>query len=178
MLLIPSADPDLAGQLDSTAHIVATELAYGRSLAVSNNDQYRFTFDIPNNRFYLQYAGANPALATLPITAFSSPGDPPTQHITDFDLLPHLGPTVQLLAVASTGNTISPVSTVTFSPLGGTVSAVPTTIWLSAGGGQSTKYISVTVNPVTGLAVVGPLSTTGPPPSERPIVEPSDPALK
>jgi prepilin-type N-terminal cleavage/methylation domain-containing protein len=163
VLVIPSAQPNLYEQLDSTAHIVASELSYGRSLAVGNNGLYRFTWDVPNNRFFLQYNGTNSGLQTLPITAFSAPGDPPTQHIVDFDDLPHIGPTVQLVAVASTSTTTVPVTTLDFGPLGGTVSPAPTTIWLSAGSGDGKRYISLTVNPVTGLVTVGPFSTTGPP---------------
>jgi prepilin-type N-terminal cleavage/methylation domain-containing protein len=162
-LLIPSTQPNLYEQLDSTAHIVATELAYGRSLAVSNNGPYRFTWDLPNNRFFLQYAGTNSALQTLPTTAFRAPGDPADRHIIDLNDLPHIGPTVQIAAVASGGNSITPITTLDFGPLGGTVSAAPTTIWLSAGSGEGARYISLAVNPVTGLVSIGPFSVAGPP---------------
>ena len=161
----PSTQPSLYEQLDSTAHIVATELAYGRSLAVSNNDQYRFSWDLPNNRFYAAIRRHERRLfQTLPNHRLQpAPGDPPNQHIVDLDELPHIGPTVQLAAVVSSGSTTAPVTTLAFSPLGGTVSAVPATIWLSAGSGDSTRYITVTMKPVTGLATVGSIRTTGPP---------------
>ena len=163
-LVIPSSQPNACERLEAMAGIVATDLAYGRSLAVSNNGKYRFTLDVPNNRYILQYTGTNPALATLPVTPFSSPGDPPTQHIVDFDDLPQLGPRVNLL-IATSGAVPQAVGTLEFGPLGGTTSVTPTVIWLSTGSGVSISYITVQVDPVTGLATIGPYTTIGPPQS-------------
>jgi hypothetical protein len=52
---------------------------------------------------------------------------------------------------------------VEFGPLGETVRADATVVWLVAGSGSDRKYITVEVNPVTGLALVGPYSIAGPP---------------
>ena len=50
-VLLPDMQPAVYDQLRSTAQIVATDLAYARSLAVANNDNYRITFDLNNNQY-------------------------------------------------------------------------------------------------------------------------------
>jgi hypothetical protein len=97
----------------------------------------------------------------MPDSPFRMPTDPPTQHIMSLGDLPHVGPPVQLLAVLAGGTT--PITTLEFGPLGGTTSSSPTTVWLLAGGGNRILYMTVAVNPVTGLATLGHVTTTGPP---------------
>jgi prepilin-type N-terminal cleavage/methylation domain-containing protein len=162
-IVLPSAQPAIYDQLRSTAEIVATDLAYARSLAVANNDNYRITFDLSANRYVMQHSGTNPALNTLPRSPFSSLNDPPDQHIVDLDTLPHVGPTVRLAGVATTGTATQSVSTVEFASLGQTTCADPTTLWLIAGSGSDKKYITLIVNPVTGLTQTGACSAAGPP---------------
>jgi prepilin-type N-terminal cleavage/methylation domain-containing protein len=162
-IVLPSAEPAVCDQLRGTAQIVATDLAYARSLAVANNDNYRITFDLNANRYVLTHSGTNAALNQLPKTPFSSPGDPTDQHIVDLDDMPHVGPTVRLAAVATTGTTAQSVNTVEFGPLGQTTYADPTTVWLMAGSGADRKYMTVQVNPVTGIPQLGVYSGDGPP---------------
>lgn len=164
-LAIPNTQPSLCEQLQGTAQIVATDLAYARSLAVSNNDRYSITWDITNHRYILQHSGTNAALNTLPLSPFSAPGDPATQHIVNFDNLPHVGPTVKLLAVGTSGNSPSPVASLEFGPLGGTTSSLATIVWLTAGSVADQRYITISVDPVTGLATIGAFTTAGPPSS-------------
>jgi prepilin-type N-terminal cleavage/methylation domain-containing protein len=162
-VLLPSTQPAVYDQLRSTAQIVAADLAYARSLAVANNDNYRITFDLNANRYILKHSGLNATLNQLPNSPFSSPSDTSDQHIVDLDDLPHAGPTVRLAAVAATGTTTQSVSDVEFGPLGQTVRADPTTIWLMAGGGSDKRYITLVVNPVTGMTQVDTYSSAGPP---------------
>lgn len=161
-IVLPSSQPAVHDQLRSTSRIVATDLAYARSLALANNSSYRVTFDLDNNRYVLKHSGSNSALNTLPKTPFSASGDTADQHIVDLDDLPHAGPTVWLAAVATTGASVQSVSDLEFGPLGQTTRADPTTIWLMAGSGDSTKYMTLTVNPVTGITDFGAFSNTGP----------------
>ena len=168
-LVLPSTQPAIYDQLRSTAQIVATDLAYARSLAVTNNSNYRITFELDANRYVLKHSGANAALNQLPQSPFSSPNDPADRHIVDLDDLPHTGPTVRLAAAATSGTTMQSVGDVGFGPLGQTINADqttrtdPTTIWLMAGGGNDKKYMTLIVNPVTGLAQTGAYSSGGPP---------------
>ena len=160
---LPSSSPSLYDQLRGTAQILKTDLAYGRSLAVTNNSYYRFEFDVDENRYVLEHNGSNPSLATLPDSPFRASDDPPNQHIVDLDDLPHVGPTVRLVVVASSAAGMQRVDDVEFGPLGETTRSQSTLIWLAAGSGSAARYICLTVNPVTGLAQLGDYTTTGPP---------------
>jgi len=162
-LVLPSSDPSLHDQLRSAAQIVAGDLAYGRSLAVTANSRYRFTFDTDNNRYVLEHSGDDPALDTLPDSPFRSLDDPPDQQIVELEKLPHLGPTVRVLAVAVKRSSWELVADLEFGPLGATTRSEPTVIWLAVGKGLATRYIHLDVNPITGLCTVGPYSGRGPP---------------
>lgn len=161
-LTLPSVNSGIRDQLHSAAEAIAGDLAYARGLAVANNSNYRLTFDLANNQFTLAYSGANPALATLPPNPFQTGGDP-TRYIFNLNDLPTLGGRVQLAAVGTIGSRPAPQSTLEFGPLGGTTSADATAIWLVAGAGDAQRFISVSVNPVTGLASVNEFMASGPP---------------
>jgi Tfp pilus assembly protein FimT len=163
-VVLPSSQPNVQDQLLATAQTVADELAYARSLAMANNSKYRFTFDVANNRMVLQHSGTSAALADLPASPFRSPKDPSNQHIVDLDELPHVGaPLALLAATVASSSSVAAVSSVEFGPLGATTASNPTTVWLTAGTGAGQRYVSVAVNPVTGLATVGQYTTQGPP---------------
>ena len=75
--------------------------------------------------------------------------------MTDFDEAATLGPTVELLGAQKTDVASAAVAAVEFTPLGGTERAETTHIWLACGKGEDRIYLSIEVNPVTGLATVG-----------------------
>jgi prepilin-type N-terminal cleavage/methylation domain-containing protein len=162
-IVLPSSQPAIYDQLRSTAQIVATDLSYARSLAVANNDNYRIAFDLTGNTYTMTHSGANPALNQLPWSPFSLLSDPPTQHIVNLSTLPHVGPIVRLSALATSGTTYQSVADVEYGPLGQTLRADPTVVWLMAGSGGSRRYISLQVNPVTGLVQVNGYTNVGPP---------------
>ncbi len=159
---LPGAQSAVHEQLRSTAQIVATDLAYARSLAVSNNSNYRVVFNFTENRLVLEHSGSSVSLTTLPRSPFSSPDDPTDRHIVDLDELPHVGPTVRLAAAAS-GSTFEKASDVEFGPLGQTTRSDATILWLAAGSGDGTKYITLQINPATGLVAVGDYTAAAPP---------------
>jgi prepilin-type N-terminal cleavage/methylation domain-containing protein len=162
-VLLPNTNPSSYDQLRATAQIVSTDLAYARSLAVANNDNYRITFDLNANQYVLKHSGPNAALNQLPQTPFTSPSDLPDQHFVNLGNLPNVGPTVRLAALATIGTTTQSVGDVEFGPLGQTTRADPTTIWLMAGGGGNKKYMTLQVSPVTGMTQIGAYSSVGPP---------------
>ncbi|HXT60892.1 MAG TPA: GspH/FimT family pseudopilin [Pirellulales bacterium] len=162
-LALPNVNAGIHEQLEGAAEVIAGDLAYARGLAVSNNSNYRITFDLANNQYVLRYSGANPALAALPANPFQAPGGDPTQYAVKLDDLSMLGGKVQLAAVGTLGSSPAAQTLLEFGPLGGTTSADPTVIWLSAGLDSATRYISVSVNPVTGLASVNDFTASGPP---------------
>jgi prepilin-type N-terminal cleavage/methylation domain-containing protein len=165
-MVLTRSEPNVDDQLRAAAAIVASDLEYGRSLAVANGDTYRFTFDGQNNQYVLQYSGSNSALNTLPATPFRSTSDPANQYIVSLANLPHLGKPVALCA-AGTASSSAPqqVTTLEFQPLGGTTCSGTTYVWLAAGRSPNNRYIAVTVDPTTGLAASGTYSSTGPPAS-------------
>jgi prepilin-type N-terminal cleavage/methylation domain-containing protein len=189
-LVLPSSNPGIHDQLLSAARIMAADLAYGRGLAVANNSSYRFTFDTAGNRYLLEHSGTSAALDTLPDSPFSTPDDPPDegndspgQWIVDLDELPSLGAPVRVVAVASVGRHLERIRDVSsyletledfgedlnkidqleFGPLGETTPNETTLIWLSAGATSARRYIVLQVDPVTGMATIGPYSGHGPP---------------
>ena len=162
-LVMPGSTANYYEQLRAAAQIFRTDLAYGRSLAVSNNSSYQFTFDPEQNRYVLEHNGTNPALNTLPDTPFRQPDDPADQHVVNLAQLPHMGPTVRLMVAAADSGTPTRVDDLEFGPLGETTRSQPTVIWLAVGQGTDTRYLTVTVDPVTGLAEFGAYTNIGPP---------------
>ena len=161
-MIIPHANPSFRDQLEGDAEILAGDVAFARSLAVSNDSNYRISFDITRNQFALTHQGTNPALDTLPRSPYALPSDPADQHIVRLASLPHLGGTARLHAVRALGSSPQAVSDVEFGPLGETTRPEETQIWLATGTGSATRYISVRINPVTGLTWIENFQATDP----------------
>lgn len=164
-LVLPNSNPATHDQLMSAARIMASDLAYARSLAVTYAGPYRVRFDAAENRYTLESSEGK----TLPSSPFSSPQDTPTQHVVDLDELPSMGGAVRLLGAAAGANLTAPVSEVEFGSLGGTTRSDTTRIWLGAGSGAEKRYINVDINPVTGLATLGTYTGVAPPASVIPV---------
>ncbi len=150
-LVLPRTNPSLYDQLRAAAQILRTDLAYGRSLAVTNQSTYRVTFDAAENQYVLEHSGPSAALDALPDSPFRRVTDPSEQYIVDLDDLPRVGPGVRIVAVGSSGAALQQVFDVEFGPLGETTRTDPTVVWLAAGHGPDTRYLVLTVNPLTGL---------------------------
>jgi prepilin-type N-terminal cleavage/methylation domain-containing protein len=161
-LVIPHFEPNVHDQLHATAQIVVGDLDYARSLAVANNSSYRVSFDATKNGYTLKHSGANPLLNVLPPWAFRRPGDPLDEQITDLDDLPRVGPTVYFLEVRDGAGSLIAASSVEFGPLGQTTRSAETVVWLQCGQGQNRRYLSVRIDPATGLASVGQFTSTAP----------------
>jgi len=162
-LVLPSSNPSIHDQLRSVAHIMATDLAYCRSLAVSNDSYYKITFDTIDNRYILEHDGTNKSLDTLPNSPFRNPDDPPEQHIVNLNDLPRIGAPVEIVTMVNTSNIWEQIDDVTFGPLGETARSGYTYICLSAGAGSAKRYIWLQINPVTGLTTVSTFTGYAPP---------------
>lgn len=162
-VLIPQLSGDLPQRLSAAAQMLVADLDNARTLAVSNQSTYRITFEPEKNRYFLRHAGTNPQLNTLPRSPFRQNDDPPDQQTTWLDRLPFPPPRVRLVAVIQWQGSGQLASSVEFTPLGGTTSPSPSSIWLACGQGTLTRYVDVQVDPVTGLATVGPLRAALPP---------------
>jgi Tfp pilus assembly protein FimT len=161
-MAISAATPTAYDQLVSTANIIAGELAYARSLAVGNNGTYRFDIDLSGNRMVMRYTGSDSSLNTLPLSPYRALTDPSDQYIVALANLPRLGMPVSLLGAQSVGTTTQAITSVEFGPYGSTTQTNQSVIWLTAGVGTARRYISVSVNPVTGLASPGSFTSVAP----------------
>jgi prepilin-type N-terminal cleavage/methylation domain-containing protein len=161
-IAIPHFQPPMNDQLQGAASVVAADLDYARSLAVTNNSTYRVDFSVTENRYVLTHVGSNAALDTLPATPFRPANDAADEHSCDLDRLPHVGATVQLHAVYKASASPQPVTQLEFGPLGGTTRPEATVVWLRCGVAASRRFLPITVDPVTGVASIGELQASLP----------------
>jgi prepilin-type N-terminal cleavage/methylation domain-containing protein len=162
-MVVSASTPSLSDQLESAAQIIATDVGYARSLAVTNGSRYRLTFDFGANHYTLTHTGTNAALDTLPPNPFRRGGDAANVYRVDLDELPQLGVAVHLFGVRTRSSPVQATTFVEFGPLGETTSAEATVIWLMAGEHGTRRYMPIEINPVTGLTEIGPLRTATPP---------------
>jgi prepilin-type N-terminal cleavage/methylation domain-containing protein len=160
--VIPQLTSDLPERLEAAAQVVAMDLEYVRSLAVSNNTKYRVTFEPAQNRYYLEHSGTNSLFNVLPQSPFRQTGDGADKRTTDLSALPMPAPTVRLVAVVKMQSGGQSAANLEFTPLGGTTAAYEHDLWLACGSGTSERFISISVNPVTGLVQIGPLQSALP----------------
>ncbi len=161
-LVMPSSQPSLHEQLRSVAAILRTDLAFARSLAVTNDSQYEITFNWDDNEYVLEHSGANGGLDDLPRSPFRNLGDPADQHIVRLAEVSLSGPRVRLVTAANFGTFNGQIDNIEFGPLGETINAGPTYVWLAAGVGSDTRYIWLEINPITGLAGLGDFTAEAP----------------
>jgi prepilin-type N-terminal cleavage/methylation domain-containing protein len=162
-LAIPSANSGIRDQLQSAAETLAADITYARSLAVTNSSKYKLSFDTDQSSYTLQNTGSNAALANLPPSPFRSSQDSATTQTVKLADLPHLGAPVQIIGVYSSGNTSTVVGDLEFGPLGESSRSEETVIWLAAGKSTARRFLSVRVNPVTGLCWIEGFQATIPP---------------
>lgn len=161
-LIIPGTNPSLRDQLQSTAQLIANDIAYARGLAVANGSSYRITFDTTNNQYVLKHSGTNSALNTLPPSPFHLRSDAATQQTIRLADLPRVNQQARIFAVYAQGASPSAVTDLEFGPLGETTRTQPTIVWLTVGAGADQRWISIRVNPVTGLTWVENYQATNP----------------
>jgi prepilin-type N-terminal cleavage/methylation domain-containing protein len=155
--LIPQITSDLPQRLDAAAQVVSADLDYSRALAVANDSTYQVVFQPAQNRYYLKHSGSNTLLSALPRSPFRQNDDPPDKQTTRLADLPLPQPGVRLVgAVVMQGAGVT-ATNVEFTALGGTTTKYETVIWLTCGQGAAQRYISIKINPVTGLTETGPL---------------------
>lgn len=159
---LPSSNPSVYEQLRAVGQIISADLAYARSLAISRGSTYRVRFEIAKNRYVLQHTGADPTLNTLPDSPWRNPDDPQDQHIVRLDQLPQVGVPVRLAAIRPSSSSDNSVGEVEFGPLGGITANTAVVIWLSAGQGKIERFLSITVDPITGLASLARITAENP----------------
>ena len=152
---IPSFEPTVHDQLQSAARLISEDVSYARNLAVAYNSKYLLTFDLTQNRYVLQHSGSNSALNTLPASPSHNPSDPADRQIVRMSDALGPGVTVRLFAVYALSTPAQAAGDVEFGPLGETTRSEETIVWLAAGAGTTERFLSVRVNPVTGICRTG-----------------------
>jgi len=158
---ITGGSVDGATAIASVAQQVVTDVAYCRSLAITNASRYEIVFVSAENRYTIRHSGPEPALHTLPPAPFRRSDDPADEHRVYLADIPSLGAQVALYDVVNQ-TTNATVTALEFGPYGQTTSSSPTRIWLTAGGGPQQVYLPISVDPTTGLAMIGSMQTTPP----------------
>ena len=169
--LIPWAESTSHDTMIAAAQNVATDLAYARSLAVSNNSNYVVRFNKDNNRYILEHSGSNAALDTLPDSVFRNADDPPNKHIVKLDELPGIGEPVELVGVFRAADTPESIENIEFGPLGETTETSPSIVLIKLGTKSRLRHALIVVNPITGLATVYPYSENLPSDIPTTVVE-------
>jgi len=161
-VVVTQMQPNVGEGLLATARVVAGDLDRARELAVAGSSTYRVTFNTADNSYVLKHTGPDSRLNTLPPSPFGSLQDSATEQTQNLSDLPRLGPQVVLWAVRGDDNSFQTIDSVEFGALGETIRSEPTVIWLASGSGAARRYISITVNPVTGVSSIGSLHATSP----------------
>jgi prepilin-type N-terminal cleavage/methylation domain-containing protein len=154
--------PSITDELENAAQIVLADVERTRNLSVANNSKYKLAFHNDGSGYYLQHSGSSTSLNPLPSWPYKQATDSADKQTTLLKKLPGLGDVdlIGVVKVASSGRTR--VSELEFTSVGATSSAETTEIWLAAGSGVSRRYLTVTINPTTGLADVGDIAGAAP----------------
>ena len=159
---IPSFQPNIHQQLQSAARLLGDDVSYARNLAVVYNSTYRIDFDLVQNQYVLRHTGSNASLNTLPASPSRRMSDPVDRQIVRLQEALPSGVVVRLLAVYALSMPAQSVGDIEFGPLGETSRADETIVWLVAGSGSNTRYLSLRISPVTGLCRIGTFQGTAP----------------
>ena len=162
-LVLTRFEPSMHDQLQGTAQVISADLAFARSLAVANNSQYKFTFDLSRHLYWLEHSGTNATLNNLPASPYRDPSDPATRHTTNLRKLPSVSGQMELAALRKVSATSeADATTVEFSSLGALTQTEDCVIWLAIGRGDARRYLPIELDAITGLSKIGELQVTGP----------------
>jgi len=159
-MLLPQLNATLDQQALASARALVSEFEYARNLAVANNTSYQLTVDADRGRLILEHSGGNSSLDTLPLGPFRSATDASTERVTRLDSLPGISSVATFVAMYADGDSPNAVNTVEFDSLGATSRSEPTVLTISVGDGDASRYVTLTINPVTGLISLGDSATS------------------
>ena len=158
VVLWGAAAPD---SLRQAAIGLKRDLQEARHLATAHNSTYRITVDVTNNLYFLERIGANSQDGELPPAPYQALEQSPLRRVCRMADQP--GRLVELVKIIRPEEPAHSSEHVQFGPFGETESPYVTEIWLAMQNGDSTLYISVSVNPTTGLVFLGNLTGAPPP---------------
>ncbi|WP_207396434.1 pilus assembly FimT family protein [Bremerella alba] len=160
--VIPQFGATAPDQVRGAAQIVAADIDYARSLAISNNSTYLITYQKVRNGYVLTHSGSNTSLDDLPDNPFRKPSDDSQSLIVMLSDFPHVGSGAKIAAIVTDEPAPQEVTSIEFDTLGQTTRKQPTIIWLSSQAGAEDIFLPIEINPVTGLATIGEITTAAP----------------
>ncbi|QDU75070.1 hypothetical protein Pan97_20910 [Bremerella volcania] len=160
--VIPQFGATAPDQVRGAAQIVAADMEYARSLAISNNSAYLITFSKTRNGYILTHSGTNTSLDDLPDNPFRKPSEDSKSLIVLLSDFPHVGPDVTIAAIVTDEPSPQEVTSIEFDTLGQTTRKQPTLIWLSSRAGAEDIYLPIEINPVTGMTTIGEITNVAP----------------
>jgi len=160
--IIPQFGATAPDQVRGAAQIVASDIDYARSLAISNNSTYLITYSKDRNGYTLTHSGTNTSLDDLPDNPFRKPSDDSKSLIVMLSDFPHVGSGAKIAAIVTDEPAPQAVTSIEFGTLGQTTRKQPTLIWLSSRAGAEDIYLPIEVNPVTGMTTIGEITTVAP----------------
>lgn len=160
--VIPQFGATAPDQVRGAAQIVAADMEYARSLAISNNSTYLITFSKVRNGYILTHSGTNTSLDDLPDNPFRKPSDDSKSLIVMLSDFPHIGSDAKIAAIVTDEPSPEEVTSIEFDTLGQTTRKQPTLIWLSSRAGAEDIYLPIEINPVTGLTTIGEITNVAP----------------
>ncbi|RCS42092.1 prepilin-type N-terminal cleavage/methylation domain-containing protein [Bremerella cremea] len=161
-VVIPQIGSSAPDQVLGVAQILASDLDYARTLAISNGSKYKLTFDLAHNAYVLTHSSSNSALDVLPAQPFRKPSADPQSLTISPDDFPRLGTRIKIVAVVTDETSPKDVDSIEFGTLGQTTRTQPTLIWLSSSAGAEEIYLPIRVHPITGLTEIGDFTSTAP----------------
>jgi len=162
-VVVPNSSTSMATDLVQAAEVVVAELDYVRNLAVTYGSSYEATYSDDGTQLLLAHSGSNSSLDTLPAAPFGSVNDDPTQRVLRINELTSLAGDVRIVgAVAVTDSGDEPIASIEFGPLGETTRSETTQLWLANGRESARRYVAIEINPITGLATPGDVTSTLP----------------
>lgn len=159
-MLLPQMNATFDQQAIASARVLVSEFEYARNMAVANNSKYRLSVDSATDQFILEHTGSNSSLDTLPSGPFRSSADSSTQRVTQLASLPGISTAATFVAMYADGDSQTAVNTVEFGSLGETSRTETTVLTISVGDGDAKRYVTLTINPVTGIVTLGDSATT------------------
>src|SRR5690606_2969951 len=113
--LIPSINPTIREELYAAADVVAADLSWARTLAVTNNSTYQVTFDTAAETMQIAHSGSRSALHILPVPPFTPAGSTVTKFIVPLKAMTEVRMEIELVAVQTLGSTVQNVTTLEFN---------------------------------------------------------------
>ena len=159
-MLLPQVNASLDQQVEATGRALVSDLEYARNLALVNNSTYQLTVDADAGQLILEHTGSNTSLDTLPTGPYRLSSDPSDKKITQLDSIPGIATAATFVAMYADGASQTAVNTVEFDSLGATSRSEQTVLIVGAGGGDARRYVTLTINPVTGLVTRAAASNT------------------